>query len=145
MRRCYEMEVTEKDMTAVLTGSVPLRQYTKGEPAYNACCELLYTRYHENHKAINPLTADYETFCQQIPETVYCQDMHFAFIEGNEIAYVGSMDESGFIEFAQNLVTVLFKKYEEIFFECDDSDNAAMALRSLFVTENDVSFDTYIF
>lgn len=150
MRRCYEMEVTEGEMTSVCSKSIRLRKHAKGEKEYFACCELLYKLYAKNHELINPLTADYAVFCECVPETVYCleihgQVVHFAFTEENEIAYVGSADDNSFLPFIQSVVMALFARYKEILFECDDSNKTAMALKSLFATESKESFDTYIF
>lgn len=69
----------------------------------------------------------------------------FAFLEGNEIAYLGSADIGSFRDFAVNLVLSLFEAHRTLVFESDDCDPLAMGLRSLFKNQRDSSFDTYIF
>lgn len=150
VRRCFKMEVSAEDLSTKCLMAVPFRKYRKGDLAYNTCCKLLHRIYEENHKLINPLTADSEAFCQRIPETVFCrvsdgQVVHFSFIEENEIAYVGSTDQESFLPFIQSVIAELFARYETIFFECDDTDKTAMVLKSLFIAEESVFYDTYIY
>lgn len=69
---------------------------------------------------------------------------NIAFVEDNEIAYVYGVDREGFEIFAQKLITILLKQYENIMFEADDCDEYAMELKKLFVNQLEESFDTYI-
>lgn len=150
VRRCFEMEVSEENLSTECLIAVPFQISQKGARVYSTCCKLLYRIYEENHKLINPLTADFEAFCRSMPEMVFCrvsdgQVVHFSFIEENEIAYVGSTEKESFLPFIQSVIAELFARYETIFFECDDTDKTAMALKSLFIVEEPVSYDTYIY
>ena len=69
---------------------------------------------------------------------------HIAFVEENEIAYVGTREQSSFKGFITGVVLAIFEKYEELFFECDDCDKAAMMLKELFEIEVEESYDTYV-
>lgn len=146
-RSCFEMEVTRGDLRVPLEACVPLQVLEKGSPEYEACARLLYEQYARSHEAISPLTADLSQFCTQLPDKVVCENgniQRFAFIEDNEIAYVGASKLTSFRAFALSLLDFLFGKYPEICFEADDCDAAAMALRALFAMENVESYDTYI-
>jgi len=152
-RRCYELEVTADHLAAPLHTSIELQTAVKGSPMYAACCELLYDYYCETHAPVSPLTAPPDEFCADLPETVLChladgKPLHCAFIEPDEpdceIAYVATADISSFYSFAQTLVHVLFQKFATITAECDDTDPAAMILKSMFRTSSDDSYDTYI-
>ena len=152
-RRCHELEVTASDLIAPLNAELPLHTFSKGSPMYDACCELLYAWYCETHAPINPLTAPPDMFCVDLPETVMCyvadgKPIHYAFVEPEEsifeIAYVGTTDLSSFCSFAKTLVYELFRKCSSLTAECDDTDSAAMTLKSLFCTSSDDSYDTYI-
>ena len=152
-RRCYELEVSPSDLIAPLHASTELHTATKGSPIYAACCELLYAYYRETHAPVSPLTVDLDVFCADLPETVMCciadgTPIHSAFIEPDksecEIAYVATADLSSFCAFAQTLLHALFQKCGTLTAECDDTDPAAMAVKSLFHTSSDESYDTYI-
>ena len=152
-RRCYELEVTADHLAAPLRASTELYTAVKGSPMYAACCELLYDYYCETHAPVSPLTASPNVFCADLPETVLCHladgnPIHCAFIEPDEpeceIAYVATADISSFYSFAQTLVYAQFQKYSTLTAECDDTDPAAMILKSMFRTSSDDSYDTYI-
>lgn len=148
-RQCYEMEVSKADLKFPLKESVPITKIGRGNSAYQVCCELLYNNYTESHKTINPLTADKELFCRALPDTVLFQQengeiLHFAFVEGNEIAYVGTTRRSAFHSFAQTMLFQMLAQNSSISFECDSCDPAAMELRAFFDAPNADSFDTYI-
>ncbi len=148
-RRCYEMEVGRKDLTVPIEGDLPKAETVRGETPYSDCCELLYESYAGTHEAVNPLTADRETFCRALPDKVlYAVEdggiAHFAFADENEIAYVGTVRQSGFRSFACALLAEMFCRYDTVSFECDDCDPAAMELKSFFRTSNEDSYDTYI-
>lgn len=148
-RKCYEVEAGKVDY---IGGQVdaPLEYCRVGEPDYEAACRMLFEHYKETHKAVNPWTADYETFCSELPEEVVCykqggEIVSLAFVEENEVAYVCGADEECFAKFARSLVCAMLDKYETICFESDDCDWAAMLLKSLFKNQEETSYDTYIY
>lgn len=148
-RQCYELEVSAKELTAPVKESVPITESERGESSYKVCCELLYQSYAKIHNAINPLTADMESFCQNLPNKVLlCQEngtiKHFAFIDESEIAYIGTVSQSDYHCFAQTLLFRMLAQYSSISFECDDCDPAAMELKAFFRTAGIDSYDTYI-
>ena len=148
-RKCYEVEASAKDYVGEASYT-PLSKTKRGEGVYDRCCEILFSHYVETHRAVNPWTAGYEAFLEDLPETVAYQVMDgriiaLAFVEENEIAYVVGMNKSVFLDFASSLVTEMFEHYKTIFFESDDCDWPAMALKSLFVNQDETSFDTFVF
>lgn len=152
-RRCYEVEVTSSDLITTLHPSVELQAIQRGSALYAVCCEQLYDYYSATHEAVSPLTVPQDVFCADLPETVLCciadsKPIHYAFVEpsevGYEIAYVGTTAPSDFHNFAQFLVWKLFQKCDFLTMECDDTDPAAMELKSLFRVSDAESFDTYI-
>ena len=152
-RRCYELEVSADHLIAPLHASAELHIAVKGSPMYAACCELLYAYYCKTHTPVSSLTVDADAFCAALPETVMCciadgKPIHCAFIgpdeTGYEIAYIGTTDLSSFCGFAQSLVSALFRKCDALTAECDDTDPAAMILKSLFRISSDDSYNTYI-
>lgn len=148
-RQCYEMNVSAKDLIAPVKEIVPTEEAGRGEKFYSQCGDLLYESYAKTHEAINPLTAARETFLKDLPDKTlfYREDgtvIHFAFVNGNEIAYVGTGRPSDFHRFAQSLLSKMFSRYERVTFECDDCDSIAMNLRACFQVRDCDSFDTYI-
>ena len=148
-RKCYEVEADIEDYIGG-QANVPLEPCQVGEPDYEAACRMLFEHYKETHKAVNPWTADYETFCSELPEEVVCykqgdEIVSLAFVEENEIAYVCGADEECFAKFARSLVCAMLEKYETICFESDDCDWAAMLLKSLFKNQEETSYDTYVY
>ena len=148
-RKCYEVGGGIADYTGG-QAYAPLAYCKIGEPDYEKACRMLFAHYTETHKAVNPWTADYETFCGELPEEVVCykqggEIVSLAFVEENEIAYVCGADEKYFAEFARSLVCAMLDKYETICFESDDCDRAAMLLRSLFKNQEEISYDTYVY
>ncbi len=152
-RRCYEWEARAADLAIPLEETLPLTNVSEGSAEYERCCKLLYDYYSKTHLAISPLTADMETFCTDLPDTVFCHKekediVHFAFTqiedEGYEIAYVGSIRPADFTPFAQSLVAKLLRECDLITAECDDVDPAAMALKSLFLLPEVTPYDTYV-
>lgn len=84
-RKCYEVEAAREDYIGeAVTGSIS--RAGKGEKEYGHCCRLLYDRYAETHRAINPLTAEFSVFASDLPDCV-CYQMRegriidFAFVE----------------------------------------------------------------
>lgn len=148
-RKCYEVEAYIEDYIGG-QADAPLEHCKIGEADYEEACRMLFAHYTETHKAVNPWTADYETFCDELPEDVICSKqsgeiVSLVFVEENEIAYVCGADENCFAEFARSLVCAMLKKHETICFESDDCDWAAMLLRSLFKNQEETSYDTYIY
>ena len=148
-RKCYEVEAGLEDYIGG-QANVLLEPFHIGEADYEQACRMLFEHYTETHKAVNPWTADYETFCGKLPEEVVCykqggEIVSLAFVEGNEIAYVCGADEECFAEFARSLVCAMLNKYETLCFESDDCDRAAMSLRSLFQNQEEISYDTYVY
>ena len=58
--------------------------------------------------------------------------------------HAATTDLSSFCGFAKTLVHALFQKFTTLTAECDDTDPAAMILKSMFRTSPDDSYDTYI-
>lgn len=148
-RKCYETEAGAKDYIGE-KADVPLLHIRAGEPDYTLCCRMMFDYYVETHKAVNPWTADQETFCRNMPARVIYQKAdgkitNLAFVEENEIAYLCGSDRQGFKAFAFGLITFLFERYETICFESDDSDWAATQLRAMFKNQDETSFDTYVY
>ncbi len=152
-RRCYEWEASFSDLRVPLKSSARLQKAERGSSAYAQCCKLLYDYYSETHHAVNPLTADAERFCSDLPDTAFCFTQggtvrQCAFIEPEgkccEIAYVGSSETNAFLGFAHALLAELFGKYDVIAMECDDCDPAAMALKSLFALAEGTPYDAYV-
>lgn len=148
-RRCFEMEVGRDDLLTPLQKSVSISEALRGERPYQECCDLLYDSYAKTHEAISPLTADRETFSRSLPDRVLFHGergkvTHFAFIEENEIAYIGTDSLPGLRPFAETLLSLLFQRHSVLSFECDDCDPAAMELRALFHSSKADSYDTYI-
>ena len=147
-RKCYEVEVTAEDYIGG-TGDVQLSCCIVGEPAYEECCRMVYRHYAETHQPANPLTSGFAEFCTELPDKAFYAKhgnhiVSLAFVEDNEIAYVCGTDGTHFARFARSLVSSMIAEYETIFFEADDCDWAAMALRGLFKNLDDGSYDTYI-
>ena len=147
-RKCYEVEATAEDYIGG-TGDVQLSCCIVGEPEYEECCRMVYRHYAETHQPVNPLTSDFAAFSMELPgKAVYAkqgnQIVSLAFLESNEIAYVCGTDKAQFVRFARSLVTSMLAEHETIFFEADDCDWAAIALRGLFKSLDDGSYDTYI-
>lgn len=147
-RKCYECEVLKQDYIGERRTET-ISYATKGNSAYEACCEIMLDRYIATHKGISPWTGIKEDFFALLPQVVFYElDDHvfrnFAFVEDNEIAYVYGTDRIAFINFAQRLITELFEHNEMLMFEADDCDEYALELRKLFANQTEESCDTYI-
>lgn len=147
-RKCYEIEAKRQDYIGGNGEGEVLYSFT-GEVVYDRCCELMLDRYVMTHKDISPWTGNKEDFFAELPECVAyaCvggEPTCFAFVEGDEVAYVYGENAQIFRKFAETLVTDLFQKYEVITFEADDCDEIAMELKNMFVNQSEESFDTYI-
>lgn len=148
-RKCYEIEAGTEDY---IGGNVdmPLEYCCIGEPDYECACKMMFDYYVVTHKAINPWTADYESFCENMPAEIVCSKVDgkiisLAFIEENEIAYVCGMDKQQFADFARCLAVIMLAKYGTISFESDDCDWAAMLLKNMFINQDERSLDTYVY
>lgn len=149
VRRCYEYELTKDDLIHPLENQLEFRTSFSGSIGYQQCAELLYRQYGTKHELINPLTASFSLFLSALPETVLWygseeEPTSFAFIEENEIAYVGTTDLEQFVFFIIAIVHTLFSRYETIIFEADDNDQEATALKNIFYCKDCESFDTYL-
>lgn len=148
-RRCFLMKVSQSDLIAPAAEG-ELLEYTKGSEEYDAACHLLYDQYARDHAAISPLTADFNTFCEKIPEQLVCRKegdaiVQYAFLDENEVAYMGSEALEGFRAFAEAVLAKLFLHCEQVEFEADDIDEVAMTMRGLFTTGDGFSLDTYTY
>ena len=149
-RCCYEVEGSVSDLREAPAERASLRETGNGDPAYRLCCRLLYHYYQETHKAVSPLTASEAEFCAELPVRVVYKGegeriSHAAFVEDGEIAYLCTARPEKFPAFGESLLARLFREKESVFFECDDCDPAAMALRAMFRDPGEESFDTYVY
>ena len=149
IRKCYEAEVTEKDLVKSIRTDNWAPLCHAGEPDYLDCMDLLYRYYQDTHKQISPLTASFDVFSKEIPKTAYfMREMgilkQVIFIEENEIAYCCTSDINGFRRFAAGIVKEMFSQFPTLFFEADDCDPAAMELLSLFRLNLKESYNTFI-
>lgn len=147
-RKCYEVEAGQKDYIGG-NADLQLLRFFAGDPDYEEACRLIFHHYVATHEAISPWTADYLTFCEDMPKTVICAKtdgelVSAAFVEENEIAYVCGRDERQFAFFARALITDMLAEYGTVCFESDDCDRVAMILKSMFICQKETSFDTYI-
>ena len=142
-RRCYALELPAASYAGeTLFG--PLNCAGRGEAAYKRCAVQMYQRYCKTHAAINPWTADEETFAAQLPDLVWYDDSgNLAFVEDNEIAYVTG--NAAFDRFAARLIPKLFAEYAVLSFEADECDEYAMRLWAMFNDLGEDSVDTYIY
>lgn len=148
-RKCFERSFSLGDCNAPLTEAAPFGEACSPSRIYQQCTQLLYEQYAQKHAAVNPLTADLEAFSRSLPQTVFYQSQgntlfHFAFVEENEIAYVGTTCRETYPAFLKAIVSHLLETYGEISFEADDCDWEAMQLLSLFRDADTSSFNTYI-
>ena len=149
-RSTYEIEVKASDLKKPLEDpAINLEIEEIGFEFYNKSARLLYDYYKMTHESVNPLTVDFEEFCEALPEKVlfYKKDSEIifaAFIEENEIAYVAGFYDKETDVFLNALLAYMFDSFEEIFFEADDTDPLATILRDKFMEKSDLSYDTYI-
>ncbi len=148
-RRCFLMKVTREDLLVPVAAG-ELLEYSKGTPEYDEACILLYDQYARDHAPISPLTADHETFNAVLPERILCRKTdgkitQYVFLDGAEIAYMGSEDLPGFRAFAEAVLEKMFGEYEQLEFESDNIDEVAMTMRALFTEEDGFSLDTYTY
>ena len=130
-RKCYECEVAKEDLKAELQSEASMLLAKYPEKEYLDASKILYAQYIEKHAAVNPMTAAFEEFLEILPKEVYVElqegkVINFAFIEENEIAYVGSCEKETYRGFLMSLLQTIFAKHETICFECDDTDWEAL-------------------
>ena len=147
-RKCYEVEAQEQDYIGG-DGEGAVQYSHAGEVVYERCRERMLNRYISTHRDINPWSGSKEDFWAELPKCVayFCVDenpINFAFVEEEELAYVYGDNLQEFRAFAKVLIAEMFGKYDSITFEADDCDDMAMELKSLFINQEEESFDTYI-
>ena len=151
VRVCHEIEVTKNELKNDRPlESNKLLKTPRGQSEYIICCKLLFDHYKETHESINPLSASFESFIDDIPSDVlYAKDKdgikHAAFIEESDVAYICSNDKATIEGFAHAVVNMMFSSNDNIYFEADDVDWCAMALKNIFTVEPSITFDTWIF
>lgn len=129
MRTCYSCEFSSSDLLKDPSHVKVMRSAKNREFSWD-----YYIYYKKMHKAINPLTASFEEFMEILPDEVYFVDeKNFAFVEGNEIAYVLCEETHTGNDFLLALCHNLYYNYETIVFEADDVDPIAMRLKNNFV------------
>ena len=149
-RKCYEVEVTRKDLKKPLEPTKGKGKFTKkGEKPYEKAAALVFEYYKKTHEPISPLTVGLEKFKEILPEKVFYyekegQVLMAAFLENEEIAYLAGFENNLAEDFINDLLIYLFQYYEEIFFEADNTDPLATRLKNKFQSKIDLTFDTYI-
>jgi len=116
---------------------------------YAECRRLTYNYYAALHEPINPITATEEEFSDWLPEVAAFKRengriVHYAMLDGDEVAYIGTENPDTFRKFALQLVSRQLRIFGMTTFECDDCDQSAMVLRSLFDKQEDSFHGTYI-
>src|SRR5699024_5758007 len=125
---CHVMEVKKTDLLSTLHSQVSVISIAiRGHDAYIDSCALLFKYYSITHEPINPLSSTFDVFIELMPaEVFYARGnddiQHVAFVNDNEISYVGSRDEITFDSFALAVVNELFKDNQSIVFEADNVD-----------------------
>ena len=99
---------------------------------------MLFKYHKDTHETINPLTSTLDAFIKDLPNEVFYAGVnggiqHAAFVKDNEIAYVSSNDKSTFNSFALTVANQIFATSKLIFFEADNVDWAAMAVKNLLI------------
>lgn len=150
-RRCYEAQVDARQLAQPLESKTSIFTFDNRSSIYSTCCSFLYQYYKEMHAPVSPLTTNEETFIAEVPTKSGFYSLneqgninHLAFTENNEIAYICSNDPTNCPYFINSLLTQMFNKYKEIFFEADDTDWAATMLLEKFTYAKNSSFNTYI-
>lgn len=152
-RRCYEMEITSRDLIDSISSGIDFFVVNDYDPEYEGCCRRVFEYYKVTHENISKLTATYDIFREKLPKMVLCDKkngiiVHLAFIEccnnNYEIAYIHSEDNNSFSEFAGQLLHYLAHRASSVCFECDDCDKLSMVFLSFVKKLNEVSFNTYI-
>lgn len=133
------MEVKNEDLLAALPfQESKIGKANSDQVEYKDCCDLLFKYYKDTHETINPLTSTLDAFIKDLPNEVFYAGVnggiqHAAFVKDNEIAYVSSNDKSTFNSFALTVANQIFATSKLIFFEADNVDWAAMAVKNLLI------------
>ena len=151
-RHCYTLTVNKKDLKIEINNKLSLHFFNTESSDYRTCCQLLYKYYKQVHQSVSPLTANIDTFIQEVPtKTGYYSTNelgeidNLVFTENNEIAYICSWDRFSSNNFIETILVKMFQNYPSIFFEADDTDWMAYQLLSYFKINKNNSFNTYIF
>ena len=127
-RCCLEMEVCKSELREALPAdTLPLLVAQCETPEYEQCAALQYDYYAKTHAAVSPLTASQTDFCKHLPDTVLYSSTNGdiragAFVEEQEIAYLFCRGREAFHPFADALLCELFRRFDRIEFEADDTD-----------------------
>ncbi|ALJ24360.1 GNAT family acetyltransferase [Lactobacillus gallinarum] len=151
-RHCFTPTVSKNYLKHSLTSDLTIQPFTQVDPKYLECCDLLYRYYKKTHATVAPLTANYATFIDEVPTKTGFYNLNqkneienVVFTENNEIAYICSINHKNCEAFIQATLRKIFSKYNEIFFEADDTDWAATLLLDQFNFNKNESFNTYIY
>ena len=113
---------------------------------------FLYQYYKDTHANVAPLTVNRSTFIKDAPTKTGFYSLNrnnrienLVFTENNEIAYVCSLNRQSYQPFIQTVLNEIFSKFDEIFFEAEDTDWAASILLNQFKFNKNESFNTYIY
>ncbi len=136
-RKCYDISVTADDLIYKSDVQIDLKYGQLGTVEYDKCAHLMYGYYKKTHQKINPLTAPFEEFLEILPNTAFYYTVDtkikgVIFTEDNEIVYLYLNEGGSPLDFAYAVISQLFSKHTSIVFECDDVDDSAMKLVSMF-------------
>lgn len=151
-RRCFTPIFTKKDLKYPVNTVSVIYPFTQANSRYLECCDLLYQYYKDTHANVSPLTVNRSTFIKDAPTKTGFYSLNrnnrienLVFTENNEIAYVCSLNRQSYQPFIQTVLNEIFSKFDEIFFEADDTDWAASILLNQFKFNKNESFNTYIY
>ncbi len=149
-RKCYDIAVTVDDLIYKSDAQIALKHCQFGSVEYEKCARIMYNYYKETHQKINPLTAPFESFLEILPNTTFyytvdTKIMGVIFTEENEIAYLYLNESDSALDFAHAVISQLFRKHSSIAFECDDVDDSAMKLVSMFKVDLRSACSTYTY
>lgn len=145
-RTTYEMNIDKEEVKNRLSlgsGSEDLVMSKANEKFI----DLLYEDYSAKHESVNPLTASIEEFGDSIPEDiVYSKSApnNFAFVEGNEIAYIHIEDGDRGLKFFNDLLVKMLGDFDNVIMEVDDTDKDAMRCKNLINIEAEEVYLTYL-
>lgn len=148
-RKTYECKFEQKDIKINIAERVSVKLINTNDELYEEVVQKVYDHYTETHKNISSLTVNLDEFRSVLPKEVYVNVindklLNYAFVETNELCYMGSEDINTFDSFAYTIIKKMFKINKKINFEIDDTDDVAMRFKNLFSKKSEISFDTYI-